>query len=178
LYLCSTHLRLVALLEKSVLANLLGGLVLGEVAILAGLVQHRLVQTRDIHLGRCSNDISGVYPAEGDAVDFEGTGDEEDTLGKVLEKNDALATESTSEENDDGTGLERGARLRRAGGFAGLESQLANNSIQNDSKFLSSSRQGQTTMLPTSPEACHCPSHPSHRLRQLTFFGALMSSAG
>ena len=120
-----THLRLLALLEERVLTRLAGGLVLGEVAILAGLLQNLLVHTLQINLGRSSDDISGVDPSEGNTIDFERTGDEENALGEVLEDNDTLAAEATSEKDNDGTGLERLARLRRADGLAGLELQLA-----------------------------------------------------
>jgi len=100
-----------------------GGLVLGEVAVLADLVQDLGVNALQVNRGGGSDDISGVYPSQRDAVNFEGTGDEENTLGKVLEENDTLAAETTSEEDNDGTGLERSPGFRRADGLAGLESQ-------------------------------------------------------
>jgi hypothetical protein len=43
----------------------------------------------------------------------------------VLEENDTLAAETTSEEDDDGAGLEGCPWLRRTDRLAGLESQLA-----------------------------------------------------
>jgi len=119
-----THLGLLALLEKSILARLVGSLVLSEVAVLAGLLQDRLVYTAEIDTGGGGDDISGVYSSEGNTVDFEGASDKEDTLGKVLEDDDALAAEATSKEDDDGTRLERLADLRRADRLAGLGSQL------------------------------------------------------
>ena len=118
----STHLRGLALLEESVLASLLGSLVLGEVASLASLLHDGVIDTSDIHLGRGRNDVPGVYPSEGNAVNFEGTSDEEDTLLEVLEDDNTLATEATSEEDDDGTGSEGRANLGRADGLASLES--------------------------------------------------------
>lgn len=120
-----TYLGLLALLEESILTRLVGGLVLGEVAVLAALLHNLLVYAAQVDAGRGSDDISGVYAAKGNTVDFEGTGNKEDTLGKVLEDDDALAAEATSKEDDDGTGLERLADLRRADRLAGLESQLA-----------------------------------------------------
>lgn len=116
-----THLGGLALLEESLLAGLLGGLVLGEVAGVAGLLQDGFVDTSNIHLGRGRNDVPGVHPSEGDAVDFEGTGDEEHTLLEVLQDDDTLAAEAASEEDDDGAGSERLANLGRADGLAGLE---------------------------------------------------------
>ncbi len=121
----AAYLGLLALLEESILAGLVGSLVLGEVTVLAGLLQDTLIDTGDVDGGGGSNDIAGVYSSQRNAVDFERTGDEEDTLGKVLEENDTLATETTSEEDDDGTGLEGGTGLRRAGSLTGLESKLA-----------------------------------------------------
>ena len=121
----AAYLGLLALLEESILARLVCGLVLGEVALLGGLVQDRLVDTLDVDGGGGSDDIAGVYAAQRNAVNLEGTGDEENTLGKVLEDNDTLATETTSEEDDDGTGLEGGTGLRRANTLTGLEFMLA-----------------------------------------------------
>jgi hypothetical protein len=119
-----SHLRLLALLEESLLALLLLRLALGEVTSLAGLLHNAIVDTSKVHLGRGRDNISGVDPSEGDAVDFERTGNEEDTLLEVLEEDDTLATETTGEEDDDGAGGERCANLGRAEGLAGLESQL------------------------------------------------------
>lgn len=115
-------------------------LVLGEVAILADLVQDLGVDTLQVNGSGGSDDISGVYPSQRNAVDFEGTGDEEDTLGKVLEENDTLAAETTGEEDDDGAGLERGSGFRRTDRLAGLVSQLAELSrrqsqLQHDQKL-------------------------------------------
>jgi hypothetical protein len=120
-----THLRLLALLEERVLSRLLRLLVLGEVARLASLLQDIFANTLDVHLGRGRNNVSGVDPSEGNAVDFERTGDEENTLLEVLEEDDTLAAEATSKENDDGAGCERWADLGRADGLTGLRSQLA-----------------------------------------------------
>jgi hypothetical protein len=124
-YECSTHLGGLALLEESILSRLLGGLVLGEVAILGGLLQNGLIHAIQIHLGRSGDDIAGIYPSQGNAIDFERTGDEEDALGKVLEENNTLATEAASEENDDGTRLEGSPGFGRTQGLAGLGSYIS-----------------------------------------------------
>ena len=116
------YLGLLALLEESSLAGLVGGLVLGEVAVLAGLLQDLLVNALDVHSGRGSNDEAGVYSSQRNAVDFERTGDKEDTLGQVLEEHDTLAAETTGEEDDDGTGLEGGTGLRGANSLTDLGS--------------------------------------------------------
>jgi hypothetical protein len=120
-----TYLGLLALLEERILTRLVGGLVLGEVTVRADLVQNLGVNALQVNRGGGGNDISGVYPSQRNAVDFEGTGDKENTLGQVLEENDTLAAETTSEEDNDGTGLKRSSGFRRACGLASLESQLA-----------------------------------------------------
>jgi len=123
-----THLGRLALLEERVLARLLGNLVFSKVASFAGLLHNTLIHTSQIHLGRGRNHISGVYPSERDAVDFEGTSDEEDTLLEVLKNDNPLAAEAACEEDDDGTGSERRANLGRADRLASLESLLAESS--------------------------------------------------
>lgn len=174
-----THLGLLALLEESVLAGLVGGLVLGEVAVLAGLLDNRLVYTREVDLGGGGNDISGVYSAQGNTVNFEGTSNKENTLGKVLEDNNALATEATSKEDDDGTGLEGLANLRRANCLAGLWSQLAElQKMLYSPKF----RNGTPAACRHTEGPCQFPCSPSlsnsHRYRKRTFLGTATSSAG
>jgi hypothetical protein len=124
-FLICTHLRLLALLEERVLTRLVGSLVLGEVVACAGLLQNLLVYALQVDLGRGGDDIASVYSSQGNTVDFEGTGNEEDTLLEVLEDDDALATEATSEEDDDGAGLEGLADLCRADRLAGLGLELA-----------------------------------------------------
>lgn len=114
------YLGLLALLEERVLAGLVSGLVLGEVAVLAGLLQDLLINALDVHGGRGGNDETSVDTAQGNAVNLEGTGDEENTLGQVLEEHDALAAETAGEEDDDGTGLEGGTGLRGANSLTGL----------------------------------------------------------
>jgi hypothetical protein len=102
-----------------------GSLVLGEVAILADLVQDLRVNALQVNRSRGRDNVSGVYPSQRNAVDFEGTGDEEHTLRKVLKEDNTLAAETTSEEDNDGSGLEGGPGFRRTDGLASLESQLA-----------------------------------------------------
>jgi hypothetical protein len=120
-----TYLRLLALLEERILTRLVGGLVLGEVAVLADLIQNLRVDALQVDGGGGCDDIAGVDPSQRNAVDFERTGDKENTLGKVLQENDTLAAETTSEEDNDGTGHKRSSGFRRACSFASLESQLA-----------------------------------------------------
>lgn len=117
----STHLGGLALLEESSLSRLLAGLVLGEVTLLRRLVEDGIIHTAQVHGGRSGNDIASIHPSQGNAIDFERTGDEEDTLGKVLEEDDTLATEAASEENDDGTRLEGSPGFGRTKGLASLK---------------------------------------------------------
>jgi hypothetical protein len=53
-----------------------------------------------------SDNVAGVDAAERNTVDFERTSNEENTLAEVLQEDDTLAAETTSEENKDGTGGE------------------------------------------------------------------------
>jgi hypothetical protein len=71
----------------------------------------------------CDN-VSCVDTSEGNAVDFEGTGNEEDALVKVVDEDNALATETTGEEDEDGTRLKRLSEFCRTDGFADLRGDL------------------------------------------------------
>lgn len=115
-----SYLCLLSLLEESLLASLLLGLLPDEVLGLADLLDLLLVDSGQVNLLGCGDDVSGVDPAQGDTVDLEGTGNQEDALVEVLQEDDALATEATSEENQNGTGLEGLAGLPSAGGLADL----------------------------------------------------------
>ena len=61
-----------------------------------------------------------VDAAQGNTVGLEGTSDQEDTLGKLAQKNDALAGEATGKKDEDSAGLERLAVLGGVCGLAGL----------------------------------------------------------
>lgn len=66
------------------------------------------------------DNIAGVDSSERDTVDLERTGNEENTLVEVVQEDDTLATESTSEKDKDGTRGERSARSGSSDGFANL----------------------------------------------------------
>lgn len=117
-----TYLGLLSLLEESLLTGLVLGLLSGEVLGLRNLLDLLGVQTSDIDLVRGGDDVSRVNAAQGNTVDLEGASDEEDTLVEGLDENDALAAEAASEEDQDGTGLERLAGSPRADGLANLRS--------------------------------------------------------
>lgn len=75
----------------------------------------------EVNLGRGSNNVGLVNATKGDTVDLEGTGNEEETGGKLTENDDALSTESTGEEDYDGTGNDRRTKL---GGLVRLARNL------------------------------------------------------
>lgn len=118
-----TYLWLLSLLEESLLALLLGLLLLGEVVGGRDLLDGLGVDTSDVDARRGGNDVSGVHSPEGDAIELEGTGDEENTLVEVLEEDNALAAETTGEEDQDGAGLEAGTELGGMDSLADLQSQ-------------------------------------------------------
>lgn len=111
------------MLEESFLALLflLGLLVLGEVVGFRHLLQSLLVHTLQIDLCAGGDHISGVHSPERDTIDLKRAGDEKDTLGEVLEEDDTLATETASEEDEDGTGLEASPGLGWVNRLADLE---------------------------------------------------------
>lgn len=119
-----THLGLLALLEESLLGLLLSLLLLGEVVGSGDLLEGLGVDTGDVEALGGGDHVAGVDAADGDTVDLEGAGDEENTLVEVLEENDALATETTSEEDQDGTGLEALAELSGTQSLANLYAQI------------------------------------------------------
>jgi hypothetical protein len=180
----STYLGLLALLEERVLTRLVGGLVLGEVTVLADLVQNLRVDALQVDRGRGSDDISGVYPSQRNAVDFEGSGDKEDTLGEVLEEDNTLAAETTSEEDDDGAGLEGCPRFRRTDSLASLESQLAELSMLRSRPFfhhhfcIAAAVVLQTCNCPPSRPPLPGASVVRYRVGEHTFLGTATSSAG
>jgi hypothetical protein len=105
-------LRLLALLEETLFAALLVGLLVArKVLLVRHLLEGLAGNAFDGDGGAGGDHVAGIDAAEGHTVDFEGTGDQEDALGKDFEENDALAAETTGEEDEDGAGLERGAGL-------------------------------------------------------------------
>lgn len=115
-----SYLWLLSLLEESLLAGLLLGLLTDEVLRLGDLVNLGSVDTGQVNLLRGGDDVAGVDPPQGDTVDLERAGNEENALVEGLEEDDALAAEAASKEDQDGTGLEGLARLPRADGLADL----------------------------------------------------------
>ena len=114
------YLGLLALLEESLLGLLLSLLVLGEVSGSGDLLNSLGVNTADVDTLGGGDNVAGVHAAERDTVDLEGTGDKEDTLVEGLEEDDTLATETASEEDQDGAGNEGLADLSGTQGLANL----------------------------------------------------------
>lgn len=117
-----TYLGLLALLEESLLGLLLSGLLLGEVAGSGDLLDDLLVNSGDVNALGGGDNVAGVDTAEGNTVDLEGAGNEENTLLEVLEQDDTLAAEAASQEDQDGTGLEGLADLSGTQSLANLYS--------------------------------------------------------
>lgn len=116
----STYLGLLSLLEESLLGLLLLALLLGEVLGGGDLLDGLGVNTADVHALGGGDHVAGVHPSERDAVDLEGTGDQEDTLVEVLEEDDPAATETAGKEDQDGAGLEALADLGGTQSLANL----------------------------------------------------------
>lgn len=115
-----SYLWLLALLEELGLAGLLVGRLTGEVLLIGDLLDLLGVNTRDINLVGCGDNVAGVDAADGDTVDLEWASDEENTLVEGVQEDDTLATEATSEENEDGAGNEGRARGGSTDGLADL----------------------------------------------------------
>ena len=79
-----------------------------------------LVETVQVNLVGGGDDVSRIDSSQGNTVDLEGAGNEEDTLVEGLQEDNALAPEAASEESEDGAGLEGFSRGPRTDGLAGL----------------------------------------------------------
>ena len=89
-----------SVLEKFSLTALLLLLLLSKVFF----VKLGHVDGADVDFGGSRNHVSSVDAAQWDAVDTEGTCNEQDTAVEGLEKDDALAAESAGEDYDDCAG--------------------------------------------------------------------------
>lgn len=113
-----------------------------------------LVQARDVDLVGGGDDVSGVDASQGNAVDLEGAGDEQNTLVEGLEEDDALAAEAAGEKDQDGAGLERLPGRPGADGLADLRGELVS---ETDSEALVGLISGS------------CARRPARSCRQLLF---------
>lgn len=126
-----SYLWLLALLEESLLALLVVGLLLGEVLVRGHLLELGRVNAGNVNLLGGSDHVAGVDSSERNTVDLEGTGDKENSLREGLEENDTLATETTSEEDQDSTGDEGCAWSRGSDGLADLRVKMLVSSFTN-----------------------------------------------
>lgn len=115
-----SYLWLLALLEESLLSLLLVTLLPSKVLITSNLINLLLINARQVNLLGSSDNVAGIDAAEGNTVDFERAGDEENALTEVLQEDDALSAETTSEEDEDGTGGEGCSCSGGSDGFADL----------------------------------------------------------
>ena len=70
------------------------------------------IDTLEVYLGGCGDEVTSVDTAEWDTVHLEGAGDDERTvLGELLHNHDTASTEATSEHDTDGS---RGDGLARS----------------------------------------------------------------
>lgn len=121
-----SYLWLLALLEELGLTGLLGGSITSKVLVAGDLLDLLGIDTRDIDLVGGGDNVAGVDAADWDTVDLEWASNEENTLVKVVQEDDALATETASEEDENGSWDEGSAWSGGTDGLADLEkSRLA-----------------------------------------------------
>lgn len=106
------YLCLLALLEECLLTLLLLTLLCCKVLLTANLLYLLRIDAGKIDLVGSGDNIAGVDSSERNTVNLEWAGNKEDTLIEVLEENDARATETTSEKDENGSGDEAWARSR------------------------------------------------------------------
>ena len=112
---------LLTLSEETLLAALLVGLLVACKVVLAASLLHGLgVNAVERHGGLGGDHVAGIDAAERDTVELEWASNEENTLWEGLKEDHTLASEAASEEDEDGTRLERCARLVWAKSLAGL----------------------------------------------------------
>jgi hypothetical protein len=102
--------RLLLLCWLAILEELLLALAIlllpSPVLVLADPVYHLLVHAGDVYSRRGPDYITVVDAADGHTVGLVGAGDEEDTLRELAKENDALAAETSREENENISGCE------------------------------------------------------------------------
>ena len=116
----SAHLWFLSLLEECLLSLLLLTSLPCKVFRLSYLINLLLINTGQIDFVRCSDDIAGIDTAERNTVDLEWASDEENTLFEGFQENDTLATETTSEEDENSARSKSWSGSRGSDGFADL----------------------------------------------------------
>jgi len=111
-------LLLLLTLEESLLSGgLLGGLGAGKVGIVQLSIDLGGIK---LDLGGGGNDVGLVDTLEGDTVDLEGAGDEQQARLELLQEDNTLAAVATGQEDKDGTGNDGAAELGNTGVLAVL----------------------------------------------------------
>lgn len=100
----------------------LGRLLLLEQAIVKLLVK---LDTGDIELGGGGNNKGLIDTLKRDTVGLVGTSDEEESRFELLQENNALSTETTSQKDQDGTGSDGLTELGGARDLAALHRALS-----------------------------------------------------
>lgn len=110
------ELLLLVVSEELVLLALLSGLRLGEVGVVDGL---RDGDASEVDLGRGGNDVGLADSSEGNSVEPERSANEQQTAVQLLQENDPLAPESSSQQDQDGSGGDGRSELGGARGLSG-----------------------------------------------------------
>ena len=102
----------------------------------------------ELDLGGGGNDVGLVDTLEGDTVDLEGARDEQQARLELLQENNALATVTTGQKDEDGTGNDGAAELGNTGVLAVL---LGDSNVLSgvEAGGLGSSNNAGTTVLGT-----------------------------
>lgn len=88
-----------------------------------GIVELAYINASDIDFGGSSNNISCIDSTDWNTIDLEGASDEENSLGEVLQQDNALSTETASKDDEYGTRLKGWAEGGWPAGLAGLINQ-------------------------------------------------------
>jgi len=96
---------------------------LGLWSLLSGKVLNVVlgnINTRNRHLGGGGNDVTGVDSSQWNTVDLERTGDQQGVVLQLLQEDNSLTSETTSQQDQDGTWNDRGTQLVWVSGLSGL----------------------------------------------------------
>lgn len=117
----ATCLGLFPLFEERFLISLGCLLLPGKIPLPPDLFKRFLINTSQPDPCGGSNHVAGIHPPKWNPIYFEGSSNQKNTLGKMLEKNDPFSTESTSNKNQYSSGLQRRTRFRGLDGFPDLK---------------------------------------------------------
>lgn len=117
LFLLGDLLLLLALTKELSLLASLGRLCLGKVRVVDRLGE---LDVGNVNLGRGGDNVCLGNTTKGDTVELEGARNEEQTRVELLQKHNSLAAETSSKENEDGTGGDAVAENGLGGALAGF----------------------------------------------------------